>query len=102
MTNAEKINLIEYVIQNPRNEEVYYELLERIGGIKGYYGDYLITEPIDCDKELERLPNADFELCVAFLTMLLREDHFSNGSFCKRYEAGQVDAVLKRMLATLR
>lgn len=101
MTNAEKISLIEHVIKHPGNEGVYYELLDRLGGLKKNYGEYMTTAPIDCDKELERLSNADFELCAAFLTMLLREDHFSEGSLCKRYEAGQVDAILNRMLATL-
>ena len=36
----------------------------------------MITEPIDCNEELKRVPGADYELCTALLTMLLREDHF--------------------------
>ena len=101
MTKSEKIKLIESVIQHPSNEEGYYELARRLGGLKNDYNDYMTTAPINCDIELKRLSNADFELCVAFLTMLLREDYFSNGAFCKRYKAGQVDAILNRMIATL-
>ena len=54
------------------------------------------------EKELERLPDADYELCTALLTMILREDHFSNGYLRVRYEAGQVDAILNRMIDTLK
>ena len=55
------------------------------------------TEPIDCNEELKRVPGADYELCTALLTMLLREDHFSNGSFERRFADGQVLPVLVRM-----
>ena len=64
---------------------------------KTNYGDYMITEPIDCNEELKRVPGADYELCTALLTMLLREDHFSNGSFERRFADGQVLPVLVRM-----
>ena len=37
----------------------------------------------------------------ALLTAILREDHFSNGSFERRQRAGQVDEILKRMVAEL-
>lgn len=79
----------------------YYEALERIGDMKYHYYDYLITEPINCDKELERLPNADYDLCCALLTMLLREDHFCNGSFDERYKTGQIQPILQRMIDLL-
>ena len=102
MTNEEKIKAIQHTIDHPNTEEAYYRLLENIGGLKRNYWDYMITEPIDCDKELERLSNADYELCTALLTMVLREDHFSNGSLIMRYEAGQVDAILNRMIDTLK
>jgi len=101
MTNQEKIQAIQYVIDNPNIEEMYYDLLERMGDLKRNYWDYMTTEPINCDEELKRLPTADYELCTALLTMLLREDHFSNGSFMRRHEKGQVDAILKRMIETL-
>ena len=69
--------------------------------MKYNYGDYMITEPIDCQEELKRLPEADYDLCCALLTMLLREDHFCNGSFERRYKAGEVKLILDRMLALL-
>lgn len=102
MTNEEKIKAIQHTIDHPNTEDAYYRLLENIGGLKRNYWDYMITEPIDCDKELERLPDADYELCTALLTMILREDHFSNGYLRVRYEAGQVDAILNRMIDTLK
>lgn len=102
MTNEEKIEAIQYIIDHPNIEEVYYKLLEDIGGLKRNYRDYMTTEPINCDKELERLSDADYELCTALLTMILREDHFSNGSLMVRYEAGQVDAILNRMIDALK
>ena len=79
----------------------YYEALENIEDMKYNYGDYMITEPIDCQEELKRLPEADYDLCCALLTMLLREDHFCNGSFERRYNAGEVKLILDRMLALL-
>lgn len=81
--------------------EHYYKALERIGDLKNHYCDYMTTEPIHCDKELERLPNANYDLCCALLTMLLREDHFSNGSFGERYKAGQIQPILQRMIDLL-
>ena len=79
----------------------YYELLEKMDDMKYDYHSYATTEPIDCDKELKCIPTADYELCTALLTMILREDHFSNGSFEIRQEKGQVDAILNRMIETL-
>lgn len=40
---------------------------------------------------------ADYDLCTALLSMILREEHFENGSFHKRFEDGQVLPVLTRM-----
>ena len=102
MKAEEKIKAIQYAINNPNNEEMYYSLLENIGGMKTNYWEYMTTQPINCDKELERLSEADFDLCIALLTMLLREDHFSNGSLAERYRKGQVDAILNRMIATIK
>lgn len=83
------------------SESDYYDTLEKMGDIKYNYGDYLITEPIDCDMELGRLKFADYELCCVLLTMLLREDHFSNGSFESRYRAGQVKPIVEKMITLL-
>ncbi len=101
MTKAEKILAIQHAIDHPNTEELYYDLLERMGDLKRNYWDYMSSEPINCDIELERLPDADYDLCAALLTMLLREDHFSNGALRERYKAGQVDAILNRMIVLL-
>ena len=83
------------------SESDYYDTLEKMGDMKYNYGDYLITEPIDCDMELGRLKFADYELCCAPLTMLLREDHFNNDSFENRCRKGQVKPILDKMLTLL-
>ena len=101
MNKYDKVSAIKELIDVPDTAEKYYELLENMGDLKTDYHTYATTEPIDCDKELERVPNADYELCTALLTMILREDHFSNGSFERRQRIGQVNAILKRMIETL-
>ena len=101
MNKYDKVNAIKELIDTPNTAEKYYELLENMGDLKTDYHTYATTEPINCDKELERVPKADYELCTALLTMILREDHFSNGSFESRQRMGQVNAILKRMLETL-
>lgn len=102
MTNKEKIQMIQHTMANPRHiESQHYELLEKIGDMKYQYYKYMTTAPINCDKELERLADADYDLCTALLTMLLREDHFSNGSFERRYKNGSVNAILNKMIELL-
>ena len=98
MTKAEKIRRIQGILElkDPRGN-LYADLLKTMGDLKTNYGDYMITEPIDCNEELKRVPGADYELCTALLTMLLREDHFSNSSFDRRFADGQVLPVLVRM-----
>lgn len=61
----------------------------------------MATEPINCNEELKRLERADYDLCSALLTMLLREDHFCNGSFDQRVESGQVECIAQRMIKLL-
>lgn len=101
MTNKEKAQMIQVAIDHPGTESTYYGLLENLGDLKGNYADYMTTEPINCNEELQRVANADYELCTALLTAILREDHFSNGSFERRQRTGQVDEILKRMVAEL-
>lgn len=98
MTKAEKIRRIQEILElKDPNEELYAELLKEMGDLKRNYGDYMITEPIDCNEELKRGPVADYDLCTALLSMILREEHFENGSFHKIFEDGQVLPVLTRM-----
>lgn len=102
MDNQKKLQvLLELQQREHIHVDHYYEALEQTGDMKYHYYDYMTTEPINCEKELERLPEADYDLCCALLTMLLREDHFSNGSFDERYRAGQVQPILQRMIDLL-
>ena len=76
------------------------EALEKMGDIKYNYQDYLIYG-LNCDKELTRIPTANYELCTAILTTLLREERFCFGSFEPRVWNGDVKLVLERMLEVL-
>ena len=63
MTNTGKIQAIwSVLLLNDPDKSRYVKLLEDLGDLKTNYGDYMITEPIDCDEELERIPRADYEL----------------------------------------
>jgi len=44
---------------------------------------------------------ADYELCSALFTMLLREEHFCNGTFEQRQSSGQVQKIIQRMIELL-
>ena len=81
--------------------ELFYDILEACGALKLNYSEYVTTHPIDCRQELLRLPTADYDTCCALLTMLLREDHFSNGSFARRQQAGEVRPIVDKMIALL-
>jgi hypothetical protein len=81
--------------------EMFYNTLERCNALKNNYFDYMTTHPIDCDAELLRLPDANYDLCCALITMLLREDYFSNGSFEHRQRKGEVCPIIKRMISLL-
>ena len=89
MKREEKIEMIQEIIEKKDPYiGLYAELLLSMGDMKLNYRDYMITEPINCSEELKRVFNADYDLCAALLTMVLREDHFSNGSFKRRFTAG--------------
>ena len=65
----------------------------------------MITEPIDCDEELERISGADYELSTALLTMLLREVEIrrcSGGMFLVRFTdtGGGIQVKAHRLFAT--
>lgn len=87
--------------ENVTDAETFYETLEKCGSLKTNYHDYMTTSPIDCDEELLRLPRADYDLCCALLTMLLREDHFCNGSFARRQRMGQVKPIVEQIIHLL-
>lgn len=103
MSNKEIIKLLKAKKPDGCSPEMHYQnLLEQIGELKRQYYDYMITEPIDVDEELKRVETADFDLCGALLTLLLREDHFAQyGCFERRCEKGDVQKIVDRMIYVL-
>lgn len=73
LRKTEKLKKIQLLL-NQKNlyEDQYERLLAATGDWKSNYTDYLITEPIDLVEELKRVPEADYELCTALLTMLAK------------------------------
>ena len=102
MNTDDKIKLLQS-INNPEilPAELFYDVLEKCGDLKNSYFDYMVTQPIDCNMELLRLPTANYDLCCALLAMLLNEDCLINGSFEKRQRQGQVKPIVERMLHIL-
>lgn len=102
MEIAENISLLRKLSSNDiLPAELFHDILEKCHALKINYSEYASTRPIDCTQELLQLPTADYNTCCALLTMLLREDHFSNGSFAQRQRTGQVKPIVDRMLALL-
>ncbi len=102
MSRSHTISMLQELCSNEKaSAETFYLTLEKCNAIKNNYYDYMSTQPIDCDAELLRLNTANYDLCCALITMLLREDHFSNGSFENRLRQGEVVPIIKRMLSLL-
>ena len=76
--------------------------LEEINAIKYQYHEYMTTAPVDAEEELKRLAFADYDLCCALITMLLREDQFDNGAFDKRFSNGEVTPIIEKMIMLLK
>ena len=53
----------------------------------------MTTEPINCNEELKRLESADYDLCSALLTMLLREDHFVMVLLIREWNPGRLNVL---------
>ena len=95
-------SLLNEMLRAPATRAHYfYDRLDEAGLIAYDYGSYMVTEPIHVDEELNRVKDADWNLCRALLTMLFREDHFSNGSFQRRAEQGDLKLILDRMIDLL-
>ena len=79
LRKTEKLKKIQLLL-NQKNlyEDQFEELLAVTGDWKSNYTDYLITEPINFVEELKRVPEADYELCTALLTMLVKEKKSEN------------------------
>ena len=102
MNLNEKISLFQKLNTDAiLNGDVFYDVLEKCDALKYNYAEYLITEPIDCDSELLRIPTADYDLCCAILTLMLREDHFDNGSFYRSQRNGQIKKIVDRIIYLL-
>ncbi len=102
MEQSHKIALLKSISSDRvLRAELFYEVLEECGDLKFNYHEYATTHPINCGQELLRLPDADYDTCCALLTMLLREDHFLNGSFEQRQRAGEVKPIVDRMILLL-
>lgn len=103
MEIREKIELFKTDLpENTDTHDFFYKIFEKADAIRYNYGDYMVTSPINCDKELERLPDADYDLCCALMTMLFREDHFSDyGCFDRRYKNGDVQKIIDRIILLL-
>jgi hypothetical protein len=100
MTNDEKIKKIQALIDSkPPRLEHYYKLFEEMGDIEYKYTEYVES---NVDKEIRRLPNADYHMCCCLMTLIFREDYFMNGKFKERYDSGMVTDVLKRMILLLK
>ena len=101
MNNKEKkqllINL--HVPNTEYKHEVFYKALQEMDDLIGDYSKYFID--MDVDKALELTSTANYELCCALLTLTLREDYWSEGSFEERYKAGQIMDIVNRMIELL-
>ena len=103
MKTNERIAMLEKLMVNDvLRAEYFYNILEKCEVLKTNYNEYMTTAPIDCDEELRRLSTANYDLCCALITMLLREDHFSNGSFERRQKMGQVKPIIERIINFLK
>lgn len=79
------------------NHDDFYAALEYEGFLCADYRDYALSTPLNVNAELKRLPNADLNVCFAFLTMLLNENFFNNTAWDKLIKDGTVSAVLDRI-----
>mgnify|MGYP001338970576 CR=1 FL=1 len=100
MTNTEKLDKIQAVLDSktPRLEH-YCKLFDEMEDNVYNYTEYVES---NVDKEIKRLPNADYHMCCCLMTLIFREDYFMNGKFRKRYESGMVTSILERMILLLR
>lgn len=67
MNNTEKVKRLQSLCQEMKHVDCFYKDLEDMGDLKINYYDYMTTVPINCDEELKRLPDADYEICTAFI-----------------------------------
>lgn len=87
-------NLIE---MHPMRKDAYYGALKTLDLLiiddKRYF-----TLPIDPQRELQNLENADLKRCGALLSMLLREDYWFESAFDERLIQGWPQKIVQRMI----
>ena len=75
MTNTGKIQAIwSVLLLNDPDKSRYVKLLEDLGDLKTNYGDYMITEPIDCNEELKRISGVSIWMWM-ILCISIRADN---------------------------
>lgn len=79
--------------------ETYCTVLEEINALTFNYAEWL--GELDVDKQLKKVPKADYNLACAIITMILREDYWTNGKFKERLSAGEVRCVIEKMTSEL-
>lgn len=90
--------LRKYIEEKQPKHDQMREFLDTNNMLVGNYYNYLSSEPINVDLELKRLDSCDIETCSALLTMLYREDHFNEGAYERRWEKGEVQIVIQRLM----
>ena len=58
----------------------------------------MITEPIDFRKELNRVPEADYDICCALFTMIVQEKENQDELFESYVYNSDVIRILNRMI----
>lgn len=102
MKISEKIKLLQMISTDDVSQESFVrDTIYKCDLLKRNYTQYMTEHPINCDKELLRLPSANYDLCCALLTMLLHEDHFCNATFEHRIHNGDVKLVIDRLISIL-
>ena len=79
--------------------EEYYDALESINALVYNYPDWFDDK--DVDEQLKKLDKADYNMACALMTLVLREDYWKNGSFDRRYHAGEVTPITEKMIVEL-
>ena len=96
MDNKKKCEILR-AVRESEYAITYYKALESFGDLKQNYGDYMISEPIDYASEFKRIPDADYELCCALLSMILCEDD----PLLKLSHPEEVRQIVDRMIELL-
>ena len=96
-----KEDLVRGILSDPHSWGFIEEWQGRYGVTN--YSDYWGKSSLSADDLTERLredrvSRCDEFQCQVLFTTLLREDHWNNGAWEKRWEKGEPQRVLRRML----